>query len=719
MAEVAQRRIIQLVVDNRELARNTAATVKELEKVNSSVGKIEKSLTFMQTAFKAFLAFQAIKGAVQPLIDIADAVNANAQRLRLVTTSMQELDAIQKGLIETSIRTRSGFAETTEAYVRFTQATERMGVSADQVMKFVQGLALSFKVSGSNAEETSAAMLQLTQAFRSGKFQGDEFRSVSEANSVLMDLLAKELNVTRGELIKMSRDGLIPMGALMNAVLKNTEELQNRFDKMAPTLNDLWHQLQNVTAELAKEFGADTFLAWLGTKIENTLKGVVPLMRILRDYIGDIVRYLSGTTALGKGDLDSLLNLDPSTITTKAQALDLLRQIHDAYGDTLDDIKNQKAEVQKLYDIRAKLITEGVDLPPDMQSKIEAAEELLRSLENAANTLQEKLAAVYKVIDQLDHKPLEITIEKLVPKEKKTKTPKEPKLTGWLGRLQDVEIEPKPADVERLADGWATAGKAFEGYAEKIKQALPQMSDLQKAVEATAKAGADLTAMGNPYGQLIEGLAQVGQGIQEFGKQSENTTESYIKMGVGVSNVLAYISDTAQNLGIENATFMKALAIAQAAVDGALAVIKVLATIPPPYNFAVAGVVAGMVGAQMAVIANQEMPQRRQFGGPVRGGQMYQVGEAGPEIFTDRYGKNYMIPGQAGTVTPNAGTKITVNNYSKAEVKTEESPDGAILVHIIDKAVRATKTSIMTDLTTGQGDMGKVMQRTYGLKRAV
>lgn len=45
-------------------------------------------------------------------------------------------------------------------------------------------------------------------------------------------------------------------------------------------------------------------------------------------------------------------------------------------------------------------------------------------------------------------------------------------------------------------------------------------------------------------------------------------------------------------------------------------------------------------------------------GGPASAGQLYRVGERGPEIFSSG-GKNYMIPGQSGSVTPNreiAGT---------------------------------------------------------------
>ncbi|EOU4674132.1 tail tape measure protein, partial [Escherichia coli] len=57
----------------------------------------------------------------------------------------------------------------------------------------------------------------------------------------------------------------------------------------------------------------------------------------------------------------------------------------------------------------------------------------------------------------------------------------------------------------------------------------------------------------------------------------------------------------------------------------------------------------------------------RYNGGAVNGGKLYRVGERGvPELFTSTGGKQYMIPGEGGRVTPGrdlvGGGGITMNN---------------------------------------------------------
>lgn len=64
----------------------------------------------------------------------------------------------------------------------------------------LSNLSKGLSLSGATAEEAGSAMLQLSQAFGSGKLQGDEFRSLAESMPMLLDIIAKSMNVPRGKL---------------------------------------------------------------------------------------------------------------------------------------------------------------------------------------------------------------------------------------------------------------------------------------------------------------------------------------------------------------------------------------------------------------------------------------------------------------------------------------------------------------------------------------
>lgn len=89
----------------------------------------------------------------------------------------------------------------------------------------------------------------------------------------------------------------------------------------------------------------------------------------------------------------------------------------------------------------------------------------------------------------------------------------------------------------------------------------------------------------------------------------------------------------------------KALNISMAIMNTARGVTNALATVPFPFNLAIAGLIGAAGAVQIGAIASQQYSGRR-FGGPVSNNESYIVGENGPELFT---------PGATGRITANEG----------------------------------------------------------------
>lgn len=130
------------------------------------------------------------------------------------------------------------------------------------------------------------------------------------------------------------------------------------------------------------------------------------------------------------------------------------------------------------------------------------------------------------------------------------------------------------------------------------------------------------------------------------------------------------------------------------------------------------GAAAIGIGAVVAAMAlSSGLAGKRKNGGPVSAGSMYQVGEGGmPEIYRSNSGKQYMIPGDNGSVISNSdmqsgsgGIRVTHNVYnyvSGVNVQSQSSQrDGELLVE-----------TFLTDLDTG-GPMSNGIQQHFGLSR--
>ena len=100
-------------------------------------------------------------------------------------------------------------------------------------------------VSGANAQEASAAIIQLSQGMASGTLRGEEFNSVAEQAPVILEMLQKSLGKTRGELRKMAEDGELTTEVVLRAVRESAEGVQAQYDQMPKTIGRAVNELTN------------------------------------------------------------------------------------------------------------------------------------------------------------------------------------------------------------------------------------------------------------------------------------------------------------------------------------------------------------------------------------------------------------------------------------------------------------------------------------------
>ncbi len=125
-----------------------------------------------------------------------------------------------------------------------------------------------------------------------------------------------------------------------------------------------------------------------------------------------------------------------------------------------------------------------------------------------------------------------------------------------------------------------------------------------------------------------EGLAETGQALEKFAAEGAKRSKKMFRL-------------------------QQAVQIGEAIMNTYAGATKALATLPPPFSFAVAALTVATGMAQVANIRAQQPPAM--FGGSRQQGTPFLVGERGPELFT---------PSTAGTVTPNhqlGGGGATVN----------------------------------------------------------
>ena len=261
--------------------------------------------------------FAAFRGS-DAIINFENRIGESVSVLQGFNVTAGQTRYVFQQLSEIARETRSSLDGTVTIFTRVAQSGESLEFGLNSILNFTKSLNQAVALGGSTAAESQNALIQLSQGLASGTLRGDELRSVLEQLPVVADVIAKRLDVTRGALRELGKDGKISARDIIIAFREAAEDLQRRFNNLNLTLASSLTVLRNRITELfgtfAKDSGVVDFLSRavlgladnlevLGRALVTVVAGFVALgsARVLRSVIA-LFATLSGlllTTPIG------------------------------------------------------------------------------------------------------------------------------------------------------------------------------------------------------------------------------------------------------------------------------------------------------------------------------------------------------------------------------------------------------------------------------------
>lgn len=246
-----------------------------------------------------------------------------------------------------------------------------------------------------------------------------------------------------------------------------------------------------------------------------------------------------------------------------------------------------------------------------------------------------------------------------------------------------------------------------------------QQQSLGAQLFGTALDSAMSTASNSITG-LLTGTMSVQDAMRSLGSTVLNSlVNSFVEMGVqwvksAVMGQTAQVAATATTTAAQTAGLATTTAASTAAAATTTAAWTPAAIVASIGSFG--GAAAIGVGAVLGALA-MGIAGKRKNGGHVSAGSMYEVGENGlPEIFQASNGRQYMIPGNDGSVISNkdltggSGGVVVYNsiiNNSSAQVSSSarDNGDGSVTIE-----------TIVSDISEN-GPIGQAISRNYNTNR--
>ena len=698
------------------------------KKVGKSAGKMSKSFARVGAAIGAALSIETARRALL----IAENMLLLDVRLRQVSDSQRQFIRNQQDLLKIANETGQAFGDIVTLFERIKLASKDLGATNDQVIQLTESLNKLGIIGGASSTEINNSLRQLSQAFAGGIVRAEEFNSIVENTPALARAIAEGLNVGVGEMRQMVINGKLLSDDVFNAIISQTEQINERFKKIPRTSSMAWQAVENQASQALKKINEEIDGS---SSIASSLDG---LADSIQPFVTNVIR---GAQLVQAGWQIAMAHIQSAWDVWAARV-----------GKTIDDIiigfKSIPLALSRDM-ARAKIsIKEGLNeiklALPDFLKKKRVFRDLIDVSGDKAKLaeIDNQLKDIVQKQGGVSEKQHQANLTRIRTERDETIAAAEQEFVADIQRINgaaQAEIDAK----QRVKDSIATIDEGEDRFA---------------AVSGVDKLIADF---GNETQALLNAQREREIKITQLKKISEDDRNKLLKasrmkhnadllalehqnLQTGLAMAGGFLGQLEVVLsqgGAKNSAVLKAIFLANKAIQVAMIIsatevaaanAAAIAALGGPVGFfATQGAIRATGYASAALVAGMAVGQTlsgspgRVNGGFAPSGFATPVTENGrPELFQSAAG-TFLLPGKAGgQVSPmqdaggSGGSNISVTVIDNVGASVQVTSVGRDELEIIlDRRQEDTVNQINTSLAAAEGDTYDALSRSTQINR--
>jgi len=590
------------------MARNRIEfAVRVRDDASANLQRISKEVDGLTSSLKT-LAAQAISAAtLVSVVRLADTYRLLTNRLRLVTSGTEELNAIQEALLDTANETRSSFSATADLYARVARSSRNLGLSQQDLIDFTRTVSQSIRISGSTAQEAAAGVIQFGQALASSRLSGDELRSVLEQMPRLAQAIAEGMGVGIGRLREMGEQGELTAIQVLAALRKEAAAIQSEFDRLQPLVSEALTTINNAIIFTIGEMD----------ELHGASKRVAEVIIEFRDEFLELARIFLDAAKEG----DQLSESTQSIAVGFVAAATAVKLFGRALFDTVSFIAGTASDIITTFIAQIVALTH-LDL--------DTAANLGRDLQESITKSFVETFTDLNVALQTDLEQAALLISKIMG-DVATSVRKGFDLTD----RPAANIELTRAELALLAKDLKKAESVFLDTRTEVERFIIDMKELRRLAELFPTIITP-AVFERRREQFLEGVVEDVEGLREA------VDESFEFMQAAGKRAAENIQDAFADFLFD--PFDKGL---KGMLKGFLDVIRRMIAEILAFKIISSFSASSSIGAFFATGASSGVAAAA-HGGPVSAGRPVLVGERGPELF---------IPNASGNIRSNAAMR--------------------------------------------------------------
>ncbi|QND51533.1 tape measure protein [Phyllobacterium sp. 628] len=319
-----------------------------------------------------FIGGAFISGAVK----FSEAATRIDNSLKVAGLSGEKLNEVYGKLRDSAVKNAAPLESLVELYSRASLIQNELGVSSDRLIAFTDNVALALRVSGKSAQESSGALLQLSQALGSGVVRAEEFNSVVEGAPTILQAAAKGIKEAEGSVAKLRTimlAGGLSSKALFEGFIAGSGSLQEKVQDVQITFGQSMENFQTALIDTAREFNTTTGAS------EKFAGGINNIAKVVSDF--DVSGFISKIREAG-GALEQFLNQagNSDVFTRLNQSLGLMDESGRVINPDLTAAKDETASLSRQVELLQKTIEKNTSLGFDNTEALARLSEVQKRL---------------------------------------------------------------------------------------------------------------------------------------------------------------------------------------------------------------------------------------------------------------------------------------------------------------------------------------------------
>jgi tape measure domain-containing protein len=252
---------------------------RDLEEINRSLKELSNNANSLgqnlKTAFVGLGSALSITAAFNGLNEISSKFQGLENSIALVTGRTQDLALAQRELKKIALETYGTYQDTATLFGVLGRSMRNSNESMSSLLATTKSLQEAIAISGSSAEATTAAIVQLGQGLSAGALRGDELRSVMEQTPRIAIAIADSLKVSLGNMRKLAAEGFLTSNVVMQAIKDQAGAISKEFKLIIPSMSKalaaLKENIENVLDSFNRGAGLSRDIATIFQNMSNKL----------------------------------------------------------------------------------------------------------------------------------------------------------------------------------------------------------------------------------------------------------------------------------------------------------------------------------------------------------------------------------------------------------------------------------------------------------------